>query len=186
MILKHQIDLLDLKHSNRLVKSREWRGVLCGSTNHRELVRNKDENRYLIFESNGVMDFDLLNSIDFIQLWSQIRFMCLKDKELLVFDTNYLEKVRQFSHPYLYNSIEDELIGEHLEFDENARVSFKQIEDFLFDKNIVISRTKLGSALKKLAPNGTKIKKETDGGRYLIRFKSQDSNENDLPSMIDF
>lgn len=169
------------------IKSREWRGVLCGSTNHRELVRNKDENRYLIFESNGVMDFDLLNSIDFIQLWSQIRFMCLKDKELLVFDTDYLEKVRQFSHPYLYNSIEDELIGEHLEFDENAGIPFSIIDKFLSNKNIVMTTNKLGSALKKLAPNGTDIKKTIKGqARYKVKFKSQDSNDNDLPPMIDF
>ena len=133
------------------------------------------------------MDFDLLNSIDFIQLWSQIRFMCLKDKELLLFDTNYLEKVRQFSHPYLYNSIEDELIGEYLEFDENARVSFDIIDKFLSNKNIVMTTNKLGSALKKLAPNGTDIKKTIQGqGRYKVKFKSQDRNENDLPPMIDF
>ena len=169
------------------IKSRDWRGVLCGSTNHRELVRNKDENRYLIFESNGVMNFELLNSIDFIQLWSQIRFMCLKDKELLVFDTNYLEKVRQFSHPYLYNSFEDELISEYLEFDENARISYKQIDDFLSYNNIIISRTKLGSALKKLAPSGIDIKKTIKGkASYMISFKSQDSNDDDLPPVIDF
>ena len=76
-----------------------------GSTNHKDLLRNKDENRYLIFESNGVMDFELLNSIDFIQFWSQIRYLCFKENELLVFDSSYLELIRELSADYVYSSV---------------------------------------------------------------------------------
>ena len=50
-----------------------------------------------------------------------------------------------------------------------------------------MTTNKLGSALKKLAPNGTDIKKTIKGqARYKVRFKSKDSNDNDLPPVIDF
>lgn len=81
----------------------------------------------------------------------------------------------------------DELIGEYLEFDENAGIPFNIIDKFLSNNNIVMTTNKLGSALKKLAPSGIDIKKTIKGkARYKVRFKSQVSNDNDLPPMIDF
>lgn len=52
------------------------------------------------------MDFELLNSIDFIQLWSQIRHLCLKENDLLVFEGEYLETVRKLSQEYVYTSVD--------------------------------------------------------------------------------
>lgn len=149
---------------------KDWRGVLCGSTNHRDLIRNKDENRYLIFESNGVMDFELLNSIDFIQLWSQIRHLCLKENDLLVFEGEYLETVRKLSQEYVYTSVDDEVISDFLEFDPDGRMSFKEVEDYIDSCNININRSNLGTALRKLAPNNEPIKLKVTGS-YKYRVK---------------
>ena len=155
------------------VEYKDWRGVLCGSTNHRDLLRNKDENRYLIFESNGVMNFELLNSIDFIQFWSQIRHLCLKENELLVFDSSYLELIRNLSADYVYSSVHDDLITDYIEFDPNGRLSFKDIMFCIKDSNININHSTLGAALKKLAPANESIKKKVKGGyKYRVKIKN--------------
>ena len=155
------------------VEYKDWRGVLCGSTNHRDLLRNKDENRYLIFESNGVMNFELLNSIDFIQFWSQIRYLCFKENELLVFDSSYLELIRELSADYVYSSVHDDLITDYIEFDPNGRLSFKNIMFYIKDSNININHSTLGAALKKLAPANESIKKKIKGEyRYRIKIKN--------------
>ena len=155
------------------VEYKDWRGVLCGSTNHKDLLRNKDENRYLIFESNGVMNFELLNSIDFIQLWSQIRQLCLKENELLVFDSSYLELIRNLSEDYVYSSVYDDLITDYIEFDPNGRLSFKDIMFYFKDSNIHINHSTLGAALKKLAPAKESIKKKITGKyRYRVKIKN--------------
>ena len=164
---------------------KDWRGVLCGSTNHKDLLRNKDENRYLIFESNGVMDFELLNSIDFIQLWSQIRHLCLKVNDLLTFDGEYLETVRKLSQEYVYTSVDDEVISDFLEFDPDGRMSFKEIEDYVDSCNININRSNLGTALKKLAPNNEPIKLKVTGS-YKYRVKTTIEIIEAEPIDIDF
>ena len=164
---------------------KDWRGVLCGSTNHKDLLRNKDENRYLIFESNGVMNFELLNSINFIQLWSQIRHLCLKENDLLVFDGEYLETVRKLSQEYVYTSVDDEVISDFLEFDPDGRMSFKEIEDYVDSCNININRSNLGTALKKLAPNNEPIKLKVTGS-YKYRVKKTIEIIEAEPIDIDF
>lgn len=164
---------------------KDWRGVLCGSTNHKDLLRNKDENRYLIFESNGVMNFELLNSINFIQLWSQIRHLCLKENDLLVFDGEYLETVRKLSQEYVYTSVDDEVISDFLEFDPDGRMSFKEIEDYVDSCNININRSNLGTALKKLAPNNEPIKLKVVG-KYKYRVKTTIEIIEAEPIDIDF
>ena len=164
---------------------KDWRGVLCGSTNHRDLIRNKDENRYLIFESNGVMDFELINSIDFIQLWSQIRCLCLKENVLLVFEGKYLETIRKLSQEYVYTSVDDEVISDFLEFDLDGRMSFKEIEDYIDSCNININRSNLGTALRKLAPNNEPIKVKVNGS-FKYRVKTKIETIEAEPVVLDF
>lgn len=155
------------------IKEKEFRGTFCGSTNHRELVRNKDENRYLIFECVDVMNFELLNSIDMLQLWSQIRLMCLKDKDLLVFDPNSLDKVREMAVPYIYLSADDDFISEYFEFDRKGSMSMKEIIKYLNDHYYNLpSLGKLGKMLKTLAPPGEEIRKKINGhNKYRVKNK---------------
>ncbi|MEN8858227.1 MAG: BT4734/BF3469 family protein [Flavobacteriaceae bacterium] len=156
------------------ISNKEWRGVLCGSTNHKELIRNNDENRYLIFESNGVMNFDLINSIDYIQLWSQIRYLCKKENDLQIFDSELLELVRKLSQDYIYSSGTDEIIAELFEFDPNGRMTFKAISEYMKQNNPRISHTVLGTSLKKLPPPGESVKVKINGSfRYRLKRKEE-------------
>ena len=157
------------------IKEKEFRGTFCGSTNHRELVRNKNENRYLIFECLDVMDFELLNSIDMVQLWSQIRFLCLKDKDLLVFDPHSLVEVQKMAEPYVYSSAEDDFISEYLEYNPKGSISLGEIYSYLNKRYYnVPSISKLGKILKTLAPPGEEIRKKINGrNKYRVKLKNE-------------
>lgn len=165
------------------VKQRTWRGVLCGSTNHEYLLRDNDENRYLIFESNGTMDFDKLNAIDYIQLWSQVRYLCMKDKKMPLFDTQRLELVKQKAQKFLYKSPTLERIEEFIEFSPVGKMRLNDIIKYLQECNVHnISDNVLGKELKKLAPSGEKIKKIINGTNYYRvhkkNYNSVDDSEN--------
>ena len=60
------------KDTNQNLKRR---ATFAGTTNYKELLRNENENRYMPFTIAERMDFDLLNSLDIMQVWSQIRDM---------------------------------------------------------------------------------------------------------------
>lgn len=165
------------------VKHRTWRGVLCGSTNHEYLIRDNDENRYLILESNGIMDFDKLNGIDYIQLWSQIRHFCMKDKKITNFDTEHLEIIRKKSQKFMYKSPTLERIEEHIEYDPNGQMRLNDIIKYLNECGVFhLNDNTLGKELKKIAPSGEKIKRIIRGSNYYkVRKKNyNDDYSNDL------
>lgn len=60
------------KDTNQNLKRR---ATFAGTTNYKELLRNENKNRYMPFKIAEKMDFDLLNSLDIMQVWSQIRDM---------------------------------------------------------------------------------------------------------------
>lgn len=127
----------------------------------------------------------MLNSIDFIQLWSQIRHLCLKENDLLIFEGEYLEIVRKLSQEYVYTSVDDEVISDFLEFDPDGRMSFKEIEDYIISCGININRSNLGTTLKKLAPNNEPIKLKVMGS-YKYRVKTNNEPIEIEPVDLDF
>ena len=161
----------NLKHTNR-------RAGICGSTNHGEILRSDDENRYLVFELDGVMDFEGINNIDFLQLWSQARAMYLNNKEASTFCQGDLALIAEQSKKFTYTSIEEQAVSDCFEYDPDPDVEWKynDIEGYLRGHNYTFTSSKLGSALKKLAPGGKIIKKKNDGKDrfYLIRCRKSE------------
>jgi hypothetical protein len=161
------------------------RASFAGTTNHRELLRDKEENRYMIFEVAERMNFESLNNIKYIQLWSQIRSMCFSGVEIPLFETKQLETISIMGKDYLYESIDDDFLNELFEFDPDGRLSFREINDHVSScLGFYINQSKLGSALKKLAPSGEDTKIKTNGNnRYRVREK-----DNPLlgPVVLDF
>ena len=161
----------NLKHTNR-------RAGICGSTNHGEILRSDDENRYLVFELGGVMDFEGINNIDFLQLWSQARAMYLNNKEASRFCQSDLALIAEQSKKFTYTSIEEQAVSDCFEYDPDPIEEWKynDIEAYLKGHNYTFTSSKLGSALKKLAPGGKIIKKKNNGKDrlYLIRCRKSE------------
>lgn len=94
------------------------RAGLCGSTNNKTVLRDKDENRYMVFTLKDKVCFDTVNEEDFqLQFWSQIRKEALEEKR----DCNYThyetDLIITRSRNYLYKTDLEQYIEDHFEYD---------------------------------------------------------------------
>ena len=157
-----------LKHTFR-------RAGICGSTNHSEILRTDDENRYLVFELGGVMDFKGINSIDFLQLWAQARAVFLLQKEDSVFRQSDLALIAEQSKKFTYHSLEEQAVFDCFEYDADPLEvwRFNDIVNYLKGRNYNVNQNKLGAALKKLAPDAKITRKRNDGKDrfYLVNCR---------------
>ena len=158
------------------------RCTFAGTTNYDELLRNDKENRYMIFTINEKMDFELLNSIDIMQLWCQIREEVIKYGEKVFFNSEDLETIRNLSELYIYNNPVEHAINNMLVFDPKGRLIFFDITRRLKENGIHISVNKVGSILKTLAPDGQNIiTKSAEGLRYYKLDWRDDYGTHSMP-----
>ena len=143
------------------------RSTFAGTTNYNGLLRNAKENRYMIFTITEKMDFELLNSIDIMQLWCQVREEVIKYREKVFFNSEDLETIRNLSELYIYDNPVEHSINNMLVFDPKGHLRFFDITRRLKENGIHIAENKLGSVLKTLAPDGQNIiTKTNEGTRY--------------------
>ena len=143
------------------------RSTFAGTTNYNGLLRNDKENRYMIFTITEKMDFELLNSIDILQLWCQVREEVIKYKEKVFFNTEDLETIRNLSELYIYDNPVEQSINNMLVYNSEARMNFPEIMRRLKENGINEPTGKVGTVLKTLAPEGENIIiKTNEGTRY--------------------
>ena len=143
------------------------RSTFAGTTNYNGLLRNDKENRYMIFTITEKMDFELLNSIDILQLWCQVREEVIKYREKMFFNTEDLETIRTLSELYIYDNPVEQSINNMLVYKPEARMNFPEIMTRLRDNGINEPPGKVGAILKTLAPGGQNIIiKTNEGTRY--------------------
>jgi predicted P-loop ATPase len=167
------------KDANQNLKRR---ATFAGTTNYNELLRNENENRYMLFTIEERMDFNLLNSIDIMQLWSQVREEIIEDNEHSLLGVNDLDTIMNLSKDYIYRSPLEETLNNMYEFDENGRIGFSDIMKDLKEHSIYETGNRVGSLLKTLAPEGKNLRfKTTEGIRYYKLKYRLKSGTQDLP-----
>ena len=143
------------------------RSTFAGTTNYNGLLRNDKENRYMIFTITEKMDFELLNSIDIMQLWCQVREEVIKYREKMFFSYEDLETIRNLSELYIYDNPVEQSINNMLVYNSEARMNFPEIMRRLKENGINEPTGKVGTVLKTLAPEGQNIIiKTNEGTRY--------------------
>ena len=143
------------------------RSTFAGTTNYNGLLRNDKENRYMIFTITEKMDFELLNSINIMQLWCQVREEVIKNKEKVFFSYEDLETIRNLSELYIYDNPVEQSINNMLVYNSEARMNFPEIMRRLKENGINEPTGKVGTVLKTLAPEGENIIiKTNEGTRY--------------------
>ena len=85
----------------------------------------------MVFTITEQMDFNLLNSLDIMQLWSQIREEVIQKNREAMFSVDDLDKVMKLSSDYIYHSPVEETLNNMLEFDEKGRMGFSDISQAL-------------------------------------------------------
>jgi len=167
------------KDTNQNLKRR---ATFAGTTNYNELLRNENENRYMLFTIEERMDFDLLNSINIMQLWSQIRDEVINRKHESMISVDDLEKVMSLSIDYVYHSPLEETLNNLFEYDHDGRMTFSEIMKNLRDFGVYESNNnKVGGLLKSLAPEGQNIKIKESGIRYYKLKWRYRQDTRDLP-----
>lgn len=152
---------------------REFFATFCGSTNHRELIKERAETRFLIFAVKEKMDFEAINNIDYMQLWSQVRHLCLKGSPKNFIGPDELKMINKIAQGYCYQSDLETLIREVYEFTEDARVELREIKNTLEHQGIGASNSQLGKAIEGLAPSGEEIYCIINGiKKYRVKEKA--------------
>ena len=156
------------KDTNQNLKRR---ATFAGTSNYRELLRNENENRYMLFSIAERMDFDLLNSLDIMQVWSQIRDEVIKFKDKSMIHVNDLETIMNLSEQFIFNDPLDTTLNNMLVFDPEGRIAFSNIMKSLKEHGIYASNNKVGSILKSMSPKGVDIITKPNKGSRLYKLK---------------
>ena len=136
----------------------------------------------MLFTIEERMDFDLLNSINIMQLWSQIRDEVINRKHESMISVDDLEKVMSLSIDYVYHSPLEETLNNLFEYDHDGRMTFSEIMKNLRDFGVYESNNnKVGGLLKSLAPEGQNIKIKESGIRYYKLKWRYRQDTRDLP-----
>lgn len=146
------------------------RVTFCGSSNHMELIRDKTENRYMPFLQKGSVDVELFNSIDKFQFWAQIRDQIIKEQDGVYFNAEDLLLINQQAQSFVYQSPLEDSLSAILKYDPSGRETFSSIKRSVEGQgHRNVSDTLLGNALKKMVPDGEKLKKRS-GSKQLYCF----------------
>ena len=132
----------------------------------------------MVFTITERMDFDMLNSLDIMQLWSQIRDQVIKFKHKSMIHADDLETIMNKSEEYIFHSPLEDTIQNMVEFDPKGRLSFSEIKRTLNEWSVSAPDNKVGGIIKSLAPKNQSIKiKTSDGIRYYkLRWKDRKGN----------
>jgi len=156
------------KDTNQNLKRRS---TFAGTTNYKELLRNENENRYMLFTIAERMDFDLLNSLDIMQVWSQIRDEVIRFKDKSMIHVDDLETIMNLSEEYIYHSPLETTLNNMLLFDSEGRIAFSDITKSLKEHGIYESNNKVGSILQSMSPKGIDIITKPNKGSRLYKLK---------------
>lgn len=143
------------------------RASFCGSSNHRELIKDSTENRFLIFELAGVMNFDLFNSIDKFQFWAQIRNIVIQEQEKVHFNLEDLKLINELAQEFVYHSELENSLSILLRHDPIGNLTFSGIKIAMKERGFnSISDNQLSKALLELIPKSGKLKRKINGSFY--------------------
>ncbi len=149
---------------DKRTKNNIRRAGFVGSTNHRELINDSDENRFLILTLNGRMDYEVLNKIDMIQFWAEVRQEVIDKGTGCLYNEDDLDEIGVRGSEYKYVSRNDQVVNDLLVYAEKpkVRMSYTQVEEIFRINGIYFKGNELTHALKKLAPPGVDIYGKSD------------------------
>jgi len=168
-------------------KSLKKRTTFAGTTNYGEILKKNGENRYMMFTVEEIMDFDKLNSINYFQLWSQIRQEIINKGDDAFFTKEDYNMIIKMSNDYIYTSPLEQVLNNMFVFDENGKIGFSEIMKSLKeDYSIYAPTNSVGAKLKLLAPEGVNIIRKENGKRfYKLQWRNLvdegEEDDQDLP-----
>jgi hypothetical protein len=129
----------------------------------------------MLFTVTDIMDFDKLNSIDYLQLWSQIREEVVIKQDKVSFNSEDLGLIESLSKSYVYHDPAEDTLNNALVFKMEGMLSFSSISKELKENySLNLNTQKLGSLLKRVfKPEGVDlIYKKGDQRFYRLEWRN--------------
>lgn len=108
--------------------------VYVGTSNNTELLRDRTENRWMVFKLKGQMDFNFLSEFDVIQLWSEVYHYVLEaagknEYDAFNFTQDDLKNIQESTFNYLYRNPFEQWVEENWKYDDKAKTRYKDITE---------------------------------------------------------
>ncbi|MGB1979558.1 MAG: VapE domain-containing protein [Flavobacteriales bacterium] len=147
------------------------RATFIATTNNQTVLRDKDENRYLVFELTKGIDDKWIDEFDALDMWRQVREIVHMNKQLTMFNKVDRDLIKSRAKYYAYETLIEEIVQEKLEYCEQCSMEFKDIRGIIRAEGY-FTDTEIGRALQKLPPEPNMAKKKVNG-YWRYRFQER-------------
>ena len=147
------------------------RASFIATTNNQTVLRDKDENRYLVFELTKGIDDKWIDEFDALDMWRQVAAIVSLNKEKTMFNKADLDLIKGRAKYYAYETLIEEVVQEKLEYCEQCNMEFKDIRGIIRAEGY-FTDTEIGRALRKLSPEPNMAKKKVNG-YWRYRFQER-------------
>ena len=147
------------------------RAGLCGSTNNKSVLRDTDENRYMVFTLKDKVCFDTVNEDGFLmQFWAQIQQEAIADGRKCNFTHKETDIIIKRSQKFMFKTDLEQYIEDNYKYSPYAReLTFREVRrDVLNDDGGIHATDKqLRLAIERIIPSGGDYSNKSGSTRYL-------------------
>lgn len=146
------------------------RASFVATTNNPTVLRDKDENRYLVLELLKPIADEWIDGLDVLDLWRQVRLYVQQFGTDVLFSDADRDTIRKRVQGHMYTTIIDDLIDETFEYCPECKALWSEVKDTIRSEGYYNDK-EIGISLRRLSPNGV-IKRKTGGHNfYMVRKK---------------
>lgn len=148
------------------------RASFVATTNNPTVLRDKDENRYLVLELTKPIRDEWIDELDVLDLWRQVRVLIQEFGSTLLFSDMNRETIRKRVQGHMYTTVIDDLIDETYEYCVDCKELWSNIKDTIRSQGYYNDK-EIGISLRRLSPNGV-VKRKTGGHNFYMVRKKED------------
>ena len=124
------------------------------TTKNPTVLRDHDENRYMVLEIQKAISDKFMDRFDALDLWRQVMQILQESGQYMMFNDADREFIRQRADAHLYTTELDDIVTENFEYCDECREEFDFITSRVLQRGSY-NRKEIGTAVKRLYPNGT-------------------------------
>lgn len=145
------------------------RASYVGTTNNPTVLRDKHENRFMVFELLSAIDIGFMKKFDPLDFWRQMKEEAHKSHKAVTFNDEDLKLVMSRVEEYAYDNPTEIILKDYLEYCENCRLPFMEIMRHIHQCNLGLNQDKVAKALPRVIDDPTQLYVTVKGNkRYKL------------------
>ena len=159
------------------------RASIWGSTND-IILRDPSENRFAVFEMTKGIDFSFFDETDPLDLWRQAREECIELGDESNFTKDDTDLIKDIAKDFMYTTPIEDIVNQCYVFDPDGRTAYREVKNEVEENGIEKPKTTdIANAVKKIVPDGQKVKYVKNGYNYYrIRRRTESDIINSMTS----